>query len=139
MTTSVNRPVSSDSKAGLFKAIFALIGIILAISWILNSYTSGKVIPVNEPMPTTQVSDPAFAISFDLPAKLTERRYSEIKTYPGRGALYAPTIIEQGEPKNITFGVTRAGELFKLVGGGSEYLCKAMPREFVDLADCTKE
>lgn len=136
MTTTVNRPTSSDSKAGLFKVILALIGIVLVISWILGSYSKGEVIPVNEPLPTAQ--DPALAVSFDVPAELTQRRYSEIKVYPGHDALYAPTTIEQGEPEIIVLDMTKTGELFKLISNGSEYLCSVMPKEFADLANCTK-
>lgn len=115
----------------------SLVCIVLLVSWILKSFSAGRAIPVSEPLPVEN------SVTLDVPAT----QYfgcidtsAPIVSYPGHGALTAPTHYAACDNAPVLTFATIAEDdgSFTLISNsdGDKFSCAAMPKEFSDLQKC---
>lgn len=116
MTTNTQqyRPTASATPGigGLVRLIGAIILIAIVAGWLMSSYRAGKVITVNEPLPTAQpAQDPAVAYT-----------------------------IPTGNPDlpELTFTVETVSQGYNLIDpDGDTFFCESMPATLATLDQCS--
>lgn len=105
---------ATPGVGGLLKLIGAIILIAIVAGWLMSSYRTGKVITVNEPLPTAQpAQDPAVAYT-----------------------------IPTGNPDfpNLTFAVEETDAGYNLTDpDGDVFFCETLPATLASMEQCTMQ
>lgn len=114
MTTNTVRPIQTPNPGigGLLRLIGAIVLIALIAGWLLSSWRAGKVITVNEPLPTAQpAQDPA--VAYTIPT--------------GNSDL-----------PELTFTVESVNQGYNLTDSdGDVFFCEAMPASLASMEQCS--
>lgn len=139
MQQAIPRSTTRPSVKNLMIFVVSLICIVLVVSYILKSFSAGRAIPASEPLPAEN------SVTLEVPAN----QYfgcidmsAPIVSYPGNGALTAPTHYVACDNAPVLDFATIAEDdgSFTLIDNlnDDKFSCAAMPKEFSDLLACKR-